>query len=237
MARRRFFVDSIHNGTAELTGGDAHHLARVLRAEAGRQYEISDGATVWLAEVVEADGGRVVFRAVEPVAAARAPLNLTLCAALVKFDRFEWMIEKATELGVACIVAFAAARTERGLLEAAAKRVERWRKIARESAQQARRLAPPVIEVARAWPTAPPLAYLLDEEAGAPPLLSRPPARCNAAAVLAGPEGGWTAEERARAVSQGWTAVSLGPHILRAETAAIAATAVLMAAAAAIPIE
>src|SRR6185369_16340632 len=82
---------------------------------------------------------RVLFRTLEPIESRESPLRVTLCAALIKFDNFEWMIEKATELGVAEIVPVETVRSERGLERAAHKRVERWRRIALESSQQSRR--------------------------------------------------------------------------------------------------
>src|SRR5215469_8294921 len=130
MAKRRFFVEAIRGGTAELHGDEARHLTRVLRAEAGQRYEITDSQAAWLAEIAEARGDRVVFRVIEPVESPEMPVQITLLAALIKFDRFEWMIEKATELGVERIVPFEAARTEKGLLEASAKRTQRWKRIA-----------------------------------------------------------------------------------------------------------
>lgn len=233
LARRRFFVDDIRAGAAELHGDDARHLTRVLRVEAGQQFEISDNREVWLAEVSEARGERVVFRTIERVESPRAPVHITLIAALIKFDRFEWMVEKATELGVERILPMDAARTEKGLFEASRKRTERWRKIARESSQQARRVSIP--EILPAAPFESCLAesagcrYFL-EEAGAPPLLSLLPPHRDAAdrvAVMLGPEGGWTDGERRLAAAAGWLAVSLGPLVLRAETAAAAALAVV----------
>src|ERR1017187_3643593 len=145
MARRRFLVERVRDNAAELRGEDAPHLARVLRAEPGQQYEVSGGASVYLAEIAAVEKERVIFRVVEALDTPPAPVRLTLYAALVKFDRFEWLVEKATELGVAAIVPVNAARSERGLLEAARKRAERWRRIAHESSQQARRLGPPDI--------------------------------------------------------------------------------------------
>jgi 16S rRNA (uracil1498-N3)-methyltransferase len=226
-------VDHIRGGTAELLGDDARHLTRVLRVEPGQRFEISDNRAAWLAEVAEAHGSRVVFRVIEPVESPASPVRLTLIAAIVKFDRFEWIVEKATELGVERILPMEAARTEKGLFEASRKRAERWRRIARESSQQARRANIP--EILPAVPFENCLAEPADyryfmEEAGAPPLLSVLPERRTAAdcvAVMLGPEGGWTDGERRLAAGAGWLPVSLGPLVLRTETAAAAALAVV----------
>lgn len=233
MARRRFFVDAIREGFAELQGEDARHLARVLRAEPGQKYEISDNHAAYLAEIVEARGECVVFRILEPLPAQPQPVDVTLVAALIKFDRFEWMIEKATELGVARILPVEAARTEKGLLAAARKRAERWTRIARESSQQSRRVHIPEILPAERLELSLSMAadyrYFLEETEAAPLLAMLPPYRASSAQVglLIGPEGGWTDGERALAAAARWQAVSLGPTVLRAETAAIAALAVL----------
>jgi 16S rRNA (uracil1498-N3)-methyltransferase len=233
LARRRFFVNSLRDGIAELLGDEALHLTRVLRVEPGQHFEISDNGSVWLAEVTEARGQRVVFRVLEPLDSPAAPVRITLIAAIVKFDRFEWMIEKATELGVERILPMEAARTERGLFDASHKRVERWRKIARESSQQARRVSIPQIlasaRFAGSLTESADYRYFL-EEAVAPPLLSVTPARrapSDHVALMVGPEGGWTDDERQRAAAAGWQAASLGPLVLRAETAAAAGLAVI----------
>jgi 16S rRNA (uracil1498-N3)-methyltransferase len=218
---------------AELSGDDARHLTRVLRAEAGQRYEITDGQAAYLAEIAEAKGQRVVFRTLEPIASAAPTVQIVLCAALIKFDRFEWTIEKATELGVEAILPVEAARSEKGLLEASRKRAARWERIARESSQQARRLAAPRILEAVPFERAPAQPaghrYFL-EETVAPPLLRVLPAQKAAGesvALLVGPEGGWTEAERAQAAAAGWQPAGLGPLVLRAETAAIAALAVV----------
>lgn len=235
MARRRFFVETVHDNTAELRGEDARHLARVLRAEPGQQYEISDGARLYLAGISAVGKDRVVFHVVEALDAPPLPARLTLFASLIKFDRFEWLIEKATEVGVSAIIPVQAARSEKGLAEAARKRAARWRRIAHESAQQSRRVAPPGIgqpqTLASALSTFADARYFLDEQPGAPPLLSAiPPQRrhTDSLALLTGPEGGWTEAERAAALHAGWTPVSLGPLVLRAETAAITAAGTLL---------
>jgi 16S rRNA (uracil1498-N3)-methyltransferase len=234
MARRRFFIDSIHQGLAELHGDDARHLTRVLRVEPGQRFEISDNRAAYLAEIAEARGERVVFRVIEPVEWSEPPVTVTLAAALIKFDRFEWMVEKTTELGVERIVPVDAARSEKGLLGASEKRVARWRRIAREAAQQSRRARIPEIAAAESFDQALRLAarnrFFLDE-VEAPPLLGALPelrVLRDTVAVLLGPEGGWTEVERESAVAAGWRAVSLGGQILRAETAAAAALAVLV---------
>jgi 16S rRNA (uracil1498-N3)-methyltransferase len=226
-------VDNIRAGTAELLGDEALHLTRVLRVAPGQRFEISDNQSAWLAEIAEARGPRVVFRILQPLESPAAPVRLTLVAALIKFDRFEWIVEKATELGIERLLPMETARTEKGLVEASRKRTERWRRVARESSQQARRVTVPEILPAASFERC--LAEPADhryflEEAGAPPLLGAVPEhRCAAdrVVVMLGPEGGWTSDERPLAAAAGWLAVSLGPLVLRAETAAAAALAVI----------
>ncbi len=216
-----------------MQGDEARHLTRVLRAEAGQRYEISDNRSAHLAEVIEARGDRVVFRVLESLPESITAVRITLCAALVKFDRFEWAIEKTTELGVARLVPVETARTEKGLRQAAAKRMARWERIAREASQQARRVRIPEIlpvsSFAEALAEPAGWRYFLEESTAPPFWRMLPPERPaeSTAAVLAGPEGGWTEEERERASAAGWIAVSLGPQVLRAETASSAAVAIL----------
>ncbi len=234
LARRRFFVDAIQFGAAELRGEEARHLTRVLRVEPGQLFEVSDNQSAWLAEITEARGERVTFRVVEPIASPPRVVGITLCASLIKFDRFEWMVEKATELGVTRILPVEAARSEKGLLEASRKRQERWVRIAREAGQQSRRVTIPeilpAVRLLQALGTPADARYFL-EEAGASPLLRALPERRSSTdevAVLLGPEGGWTDAERQAAGDSGWLPVSLGPTVLRAETAATAVLAVLV---------
>ena len=233
MARRRFFVDRIEGDRASLAGQDAHHLARVLRAEPGQQYEITDGFALCLAEIESAEPRQVLFRVVESLDAGAALPPIVIVAALIKFDRFEWMIEKVTELGVQTVVPVEASRTETGLLKAAVKRVDRWRKIARESSQQSRRVRVPEIRDAMRLSDAVKVPFgvkvRLEENPGATSLVSCAAAwdRSSELAVAIGPEGGWTDAERGSMQNSGWMPASLGGTVLRAETAAIAAAAVL----------
>jgi 16S rRNA (uracil1498-N3)-methyltransferase len=235
MSRRRFFVDEVRNGQASIAGDEAKHLTRVLRVEKGEIYEISDNANVYLAEVSLAHKGEVVFDIVEELPHKPAIVPVTLAVALFKFDHLEWLIEKATELGVARIVPVVAVRSERGLDQAAPKRLERWRRIALEACQQCRRDFLPEIELPVKFvdlvKREAGLRLLLDETAGPElAMLSRLPAEVPEDAMVAlGPEGGWTDGEREQFLQTGWTRVSLGSQILRAETAGIAALAVLQA--------
>src|SRR5574337_2008298 len=146
--RRRFFVEEFDVDRAVLRGDAAHHLGRVLRAQPGQLYELSDGEALWLARTERVGRDAVEFALVERLPAHAQRLRLTLLLSIVKFDRFEWSLEKATELGVGEIVPLAAARSEKALLGAAAKRAARWQKILLESAQQARRLCVPVLRPA-----------------------------------------------------------------------------------------
>ena len=237
MARRRFFVPVIRNGEATIEGDDAQHLTRVLRVEKGQIYEISDNRDAWLAEVTLARKQEVTFRALEPVAARPRVVRLHLYAALIKFDHFEWIVEKATELGVERIVPFRAERSDKGLEQAAVKRVERWRRIAIEASQQSRRDRLPEVDDPTSFDLAmladADLRIFCDEQPGATPILKALPADRTAdqtVALMIGPEGGWTDVERAKFSEVGWMPVTLGPQILRTETAAASAAAVITAA-------
>jgi 16S rRNA (uracil1498-N3)-methyltransferase len=236
--RRRFFVDHFDGHSAELHGHSADHLGRVLRAQRGQEYELSDGASVWLARVAQialAKSGhsRIDFELIEPVAVPRPDLTLKLLLSLIKFDRFEWCLEKATELGAAEVTPLLAARSDRPLTAAAVKRAARWEKILLESAQQSRRLRPPILHKAirpsRAFgESTETVKLLLSERPEARPMRERlQETRGNSVALAVGPEGGWTDEEWEAAHAAGFLDVSLGETILRTETAAIAAAAVI----------
>lgn len=232
-----FYVQEVRGEEAFLRGEAAQHLRKVLRADRGQRYEVSDFTGIWLAEIVDFGKDTVQFHLLSPVDAVPPPAVLHLFPALIKFDHFEWILEKATELGVERITPIYALRTDKGLEQAALKRMERWRKILYESGQQARRLQLPQLDSPLKLDQA--LAhgldhrYWLEEEPGAEPMLKALPTQRNhsdTVGLLCGPEGGWDDRERAAAAQAGWTSVSLGRQILRAETAALAATSVIMAA-------
>ncbi len=216
-----------------MEGEAAHHLGRVLRAQTGQLYELSDGERVWLGRIESVGRDRVQFALVEELPAVHPSVEVTLLLAVVKFDAFEWAIEKATELGVSTIVPLAAERSEKALLAAAAKRAERWKKILLEASQQSRRVRVPVLsEVAKPESTfASPgegLRVMLSERTTASPLRKALELQRATEAILAiGPEGGWTDGEFAAAQSCGFLEASLGRLILRTETAVTAALASL----------
>ena len=216
-----------------MEGDAAHHLGRVLRAQTGQLYELSDGERVWLGRIESVGRDRVQFALVEELAAVQPGVDVMLLLAVVKFDAFEWAIEKATELGVSTIVPLAAQRSEKALLAAAAKRAERWKKILLEASQQSRRVRVPVLgELVRSESAFASckdgLRVMLSERATASPLRKVLESRRDTKAILAiGPEGGWTDEEFAAAQGCGYQEASLGPLILRTETAVVTALASL----------
>jgi 16S rRNA (uracil1498-N3)-methyltransferase len=231
--RRRFFVDQFENQRATMQGDAAHHLGRVLRAQPGQVYELSDGASAWLARIEHVGRDRVEFALVEQLPAYTPPLHTTLLLSVVKFDAFEWALEKATELGVSRIVPLSAARSEKALLAAAAKRTERWKKILLESSQQCRRLQLPVLGC-----LAGPETIFAGHKSGVNILLSESPeakplkrllngVNCTSATLAIGPEGGWTEPEFDSARAAGFQQASLGKLILRAETAVISSLSAL----------
>lgn len=230
-----FYVHEVQGDRAYVRGETAQHLRKVLRAERGQRYEVSDNESLYLAELADFGKDEAEFILLETLDRPQSGVRMHLFAALIKFDAFEWMLEKATELGVEEITPVYAQRCDKGLDQGAAKRSERWNRILLESGQQARRVTRPALhetvrfhEALRQQAEA---RLFCDEERTGLPLLTV--ARATQVAMLVGPEGGWEEQERLAAKEAGWLSVSLGPQVLRAETAALAALAVLQAAAAA----
>jgi 16S rRNA (uracil1498-N3)-methyltransferase len=238
MTRRRWIADTCTLTTAALTGDQAIHLARVLRAEPGQVFDIVANGFLHRAEITAVSEARVDFALHEQLESGAAlPLHLLL--AIFKFDHMEWAIEKATELGIARITPILARRTEKHLAQSSAKRVDRWRRIALESAKQSRRTDIPEIADPTHFKQAleqekSPTRILLSEAEQTTTLTAalensivNPQAGHPITHALAiGPEGGWTPEEITLFLQHAWQPVTLGPRILRAETAAIAAIAI-----------
>ena len=215
------FVDDLD--APSLADADRHHIERVLRLRAGETVTVSDGA-----------GGvrTTILRAgleLEPTgeAAHHPPPSPPIAVgfALVKGDRPDWIVQKLTECGVDRIVPFIAARSVvKWDATKAARHVERWRDIARESAMQSRRVwLPEVADVAGYREALAAVDGTIADAGGEPPRL--PPGESGGCGLLVGPEGGWSDEERRAATRR----VRLGAHVYRAETAAVAAGVLLCA--------
>ncbi|MGA8727397.1 MAG: 16S rRNA (uracil(1498)-N(3))-methyltransferase [Terracidiphilus sp.] len=238
MTRRRWIADIWDEATATLSGMQAEHMTRVLRAQPGMEADVVAGGHVFHAEVAAVANGEVRFNLIAELEAEPA-LPVTLVMSIYKFDHMEWAIEKATELGVASIAPVIARRTEKHLAEAAEKRAERWRRIGHEAAQQSRRSDVPLIHdpvslAARVKKASSATRIVLAEQERSTTLrnaleeiMEASQAEMPALEIAIGPEGGWAPEEEALFDANGWRAVSLGPRILRAETAAISALAVV----------
>src|ERR1700747_2945163 len=238
MTRRRWIAEHWDEATATLVGLQAAHMSRVLRAQPGMEADVVAGGRVFHAEVAAVANGEVRFNLIAELKAEPA-LPITLVMAVYKFDHMEWAIEKATELGVAAIAPVISRRSEKHLAQAAGKRAERWRRIAHEASQQARRSDVPIIYdpvslAVRARSTSDATRIVLAEQERSTTLgcaleeaIAAAETEMPALEIAIGPEGGWAPEEEALFDANGWRAVSLGPRILRAETAALAALAVV----------
>jgi 16S rRNA (uracil1498-N3)-methyltransferase len=238
MTRRRWIAEHWDEATATVAGAQAQHMARVLRARPGAEADVVAGGRVFHAEIAFVSPEQIRFNLIAEAVADPA-LPVTLVMTVFKFDRMEWAIEKATELGVAAIAPVIARRTEKHLAQASQKRAERWRRIVKEASQQARRsdvpaIYEPVPLAERAQAESKAVRIVLAEQERTTTLRSalaeaieRAQAEIPVLEIAIGPEGGWAPEEEALFDANGWRAVSLGPRILRAETAAIAALAVV----------
>jgi 16S rRNA (uracil1498-N3)-methyltransferase len=212
-----------------LEGAPANYLAAVLRLGPGAQVKLFDDRTgEWLAEIAEAGKKRISLRVIQKLREREPVPDLWLLFAPIKRGRIDWIVEKATELGVARLVPVLTRRTIVERLN-----LDRLRAHAIEAAEQCERSALPELaepqkldKVLAAWPADRTL-FFADEGGGEPFTASSGPA-----ALLIGPEGGFTDDERAaiRAVPAA-RPISLGPRILRADTAAVAAISLWMAAA------
>ena len=222
-----------------LTATQQHYLQRVLRLSAGDRLVVMDGqGHSWWAVLSEQPDQLTGLTAIAATDHPAAPLPaITLVAALPKGNAFDEVVRQVTELGVQQIVPVISDRT---LLQPSPKKVDRWRRIATEAAEQSERLTIPDIAdpvaLTQFWSTPDDLisaptqtSYICTARRSAPHLLralssSDPPG--DAITLLVGPEGGWTEREVEQAIARGSQPVSLGHLVLRAVTAAVAAVAI-----------
>ena len=234
-----FFVasDAIVPPTVRITGPLLHHLRQSLRLQPGEILSVTDDrGTRYRAEIAEVTGHALVGRIVDTTSApAKAGASIILAQALLKGEKMDWVIQKATELGVDRIVPVLSAHS---VVRPRADRIEhqraRWQRIALEAAQQSERWSLPLLDepatVAELWSRSKTAAskILLAERSSGASLTNVPlPGPGGELWLLIGPEGGWEQEEAAQALQQGFVAVTLGSRILRAETAAIAAMSIV----------
>jgi 16S rRNA (uracil1498-N3)-methyltransferase len=229
---RRLLVTELRPGVVELPADQAHHARDVLRLGVGAEVELfTAGGESALATLTSVSPGGVLAEVGE-IRRQRSAVELTIASAVPKAARADWMIEKLSELGVARFIPLATARSV--VHPEGKNKIERWERLAAESAKQSKRPGVMAID-----PLTPLPAVLDRANAGRMAYLSTGAAAVPAASVfgaprtsillLIGPEGGWSAEEQAGFDGRALTAVSLGATILRVETAAIAAAAVVAA--------
>ncbi|WP_379921937.1 16S rRNA (uracil(1498)-N(3))-methyltransferase [Erythrobacter sp. R86502] len=231
-APRLFVTEPLSQGAqVRIDGNTAHYLSRVMRVSPGDAVIVCDNVTgEWAARVSDVGKRDVVLELAEKLRDREAVPDLWLCPALLKKDRFDLILEKATELGAARIVPVITRRCVADKLN-----LDRARTITIEAAEQCARTALPELAdpakldaVLRGWPAD--RAIFFADENGGDPATAAFRGHSGPAAILTGPEGGFDEAERAAIRSHpAARPISLGPRILRGETAAIAALAVWMA--------
>lgn len=230
MSDRFYCQNAARGGRLALEGDEARHLAKVRRVGVGETVVLFDGqGFATRAEVVLVGNRRVELDAVGPPLPDRAAdVRLTLATAVPKGDRFDWLVEKATEIGVDRLVPLI---TERSVVDPRAAKLDRLRRTVLEASKQCgrNRLMAIAEPVALDACNGPPAQRLMAHPEGLPQR-DWPTVESGADVWLAvGPEGGFSDGETERAVGAGWTLVGLGPTLLRIETAAVVAAARVLA--------
>ncbi|MFD1425651.1 16S rRNA (uracil1498-N3)-methyltransferase [Kroppenstedtia sanguinis] len=231
---QRYFVDSTQIGPDWLTvrGDDVHHIKNVMRMRAGDRLLCCDSkGTDYLAELESVSEGEAQCRILETLPSRGEPrIRVDVAASLTKGDKWEWVLQKGTELGAASFLPFTSARTVVKLDgKKASKKKERWQRIAKEAAEQSQRGQIPRVETVMDWRSLLERFHAYDRvlfayEKGGRPLgeVLQETAAGDAMLVVIGPEGGFTETEKNEAVAAGAVSIHLGPRILRAETAPLA---------------
>jgi len=224
--RHRIFIDALAP-VVTVTGDEFHHSIRVVRARVGEEVEVFDRAGHAARGVVESiERDRAVIAVGEPVPSRESPLPVHLAMAIIQLEKFELVLQKATELGVRTLIPMVTDRIELRA-ERYSGKAGRWDRIVFEAVKQCGRSRVPVITPPMNFGEVlarPGTKILFDADAPAAPI--ERPAEVT---ILIGPEGGWTDEELQAARESGVRLQPLGPRRLRAETAAIAAVSILTA--------
>ncbi|HEY5777018.1 MAG TPA: 16S rRNA (uracil(1498)-N(3))-methyltransferase [Xanthomonadales bacterium] len=221
--------------SVELTGSASHYMARVLRLSKGDNVVLFNGDGVdYFAEISEIHSQRVLLSITDSRPAANeSPLKITLVQAVCRGERMDYVIQKATELGVVCIQPLISQRVEVRLDAARqSKRMTHWQGVATSACEQSGRARVPEVNAPLSlaqWLTSARESACLVLDPFAENRLSGISIRGDSISILIGPEGGFTEEEIKALRAKGLIAVSLGPRVLRTETAGPAAIAVLQA--------
>ena len=245
MTRRRFYAPSSafapDDHAVTLSAEETRHLRSVLRLQRGDEVYVFDGeGREYRCLIKEIGRSSAKLDLIEQVESARpeSPLDLALAIALLKGEKFDLVVQKATELGVTRVVPIVNARADVRIrnAEEAKRKTERWQRIVLESAKQCGRAclmeiaAPVTFESLISWPERNDelrLMFAERERASLTGLVASLPSRPGQVIALVGSEGGWTDDEIAQARKQHWEILTLGGRTLRAETAAIAVATLL----------
>ncbi len=231
MADRFYSAESPRDNVLRLDGDEAKHLARVARRQVGDVVEIFNGLGAgFLCEVVTIQRDAVTLSILESVADRVAPVDLTLFVSPPKGDRFDWIVEKATELGVSRLVPILC---DRSVVDPRSAKMERLRRVVVEASKQCGRNRFMILDEPAAFSRIvggkSEETHLIADMGGLSardwPIVSNR----GRISLAVGPEGGWTEAERQHAAESGWVTVGLGSTRLRVETAAVIGPAIVFA--------
>ena len=232
MSQRFYCPDPPRDGRYQLPADEARHLARVCRHVPGDCVEIFDGkgfATSALIVEIRKDSAVLIAQGL-PIQEFLSPIRLTLATAIPKGDRFDWLVEKATELGVSRLIPLV---TEHSVVDPRDSKLERLRRTIVEASKQSRRNRLMVLDSPSRWVdlvrSADQTVRLLTQPSGLMPgRWPRLDGRRDAVLAV-GPEGGFSPGEEDLALGAGWYPIRLGTHILRVETAGLVGAAAILA--------
>ncbi|KAF0248097.1 MAG: 16S rRNA (uracil1498-N3)-methyltransferase [bacterium] len=238
MSGHRFYLtpENFSANTAVISGDESHHLRKVLRLRIGDEVQVFDGlGRQWLATIEQFNGQNVNLTLQKSITiSVESPLSITLIQGLIKGDRFDWVIQKAVELGVSKIQPLISQYTDFQGVKGVEKRLERWERIALEATKQSGRnvlttICPPIEWSGLVKELKLPVIFFAEREGNplSKVIKQLKEQQINSITVIVGSEGGWGNEELFQAAKAGFYLTTLGKRILRAETAGITSVALI----------